>query len=113
MKLRPELLAKLNITAADVLAMPQIVPQLRMLAFDRLELTEQLVVLSVRERRLIEDVVLVRGAIERGAQLGGPRRGRHSPFDSVAMTCIACIATMTIRSSSSSASFGSSVSAQR
>jgi len=58
---------------------------LREISFDFLELAKQLVVFSVRDRRTVKDVVLVRGAGQAGAQLlrapklllaGFPRRLR-------------------------------------
>src|SRR5579862_8806222 len=91
-------------------------PKLWVIRFDLLKLPEQLIVFGIRERRLVEHEVIVPRAIDHGPELGGAvrrrPRGGNAPFASVAMTCIACMATMTIRSSSSSDSFGSSVSAQ-
>jgi hypothetical protein len=58
---------------------------LREISFDFLELAKQLVVFSIRDRRTVKNVVLVRGASEAGAQLlrapklllaGFPRRLR-------------------------------------
>src|SRR3954466_10420838 len=90
--------------------------KLGMLALDRLELAKELVVLEIGECGAVEDVVVVRRLMQQGAQLARAllrRNGGHAfgaqPLASSSRTCIA---TVTSRSSSSSAAFGRSVSAQ-
>ena len=87
-----------------------------MVALDLLQLAEGTIVLDVRTRRPVQHVVVVRCLVQHGAQLGGAAFALHDgdggadqPFASSSSTCIA---TVTSRSSSSSAAFGNSVSAQ-
>src|SRR5579864_7012174 len=59
--------------------------ELRIRRLELLELAKQNIVIAVRERRAVEDVILVRRLVDLATQVGGTRgvrgRGRHGECD--------------------------------